>query len=90
MFIYGDSGLGKTHLLKAIAYEIANNKPDMKVIYTTGENFTNELIKSIAEKDTTNFHEKYRNTDFLLVDDVQFVITSYSIHYTKLYDRPTP
>ncbi len=73
LFIYGDSGLGKTHLLKAIAYEIANNKPDMKVIYTTGENFTNELIKSIAEKDTTNFHEKYRNTDFLLVDDVQFI-----------------
>ena len=73
LFIYGDSGLGKTHLLKAIAYEIANNKPEMKVIYTTGENFTNELIKSIAEKDTTRFHDKYRNADFLLVDDVQFI-----------------
>ncbi len=73
LFIYGDSGLGKTHLLKAIAYEIANNKPDMRVIYTTGENFTNELIRSITEKDTTNFHEKYRNADFLLVDDVQFI-----------------
>lgn len=73
LFIYGDSGLGKTHLLKAIAYEIANNKPEMNVIYTTGENFTNELIKSIAEKDTTRFHEKYRNADFLLVDDVQFI-----------------
>ncbi len=73
LFIYGDSGLGKTHLLKAIAYEIANNKPDMNVIYTTGENFTNELIKSIAEKDTTRFHDKYRNADFLLVDDVQFI-----------------
>lgn len=73
LFIYGDSGLGKTHLLKAIAYEIANNKPDLKVIYTTGENFTNELIKSIAEKDTTFFHDKYRNVDYLLVDDVQFI-----------------
>ena len=73
LFIYGDSGLGKTHLLKAIAYEIANNKPEMNVIYTTGENFTNELIKSIAEKDTTRFHDKYRNADFLLVDDVQFI-----------------
>ncbi len=73
LFIYGDSGLGKTHLLKAIAYEIANNKPEMKVIYTTGENFTNELIKSISEKDTQYFHEKYRNADFLLVDDVQFI-----------------
>lgn len=73
LFIYGDSGLGKTHLLKAIAYEIANNKPEMNVIYTTAENFTNELIKSIAEKDTTRFHEKYRNADFLLVDDVQFI-----------------
>lgn len=73
LFIYGDSGLGKTHLLKAIAYEIANNRPEMNVIYTTGENFTNELIKSIAEKDTTRFHEKYRNADFLLVDDVQFI-----------------
>lgn len=73
LFIYGDSGLGKTHLLKAIAYEIANHKPELKVIYTTGENFTNELIKSITEKDTTNFHDKYRNADFLLVDDVQFI-----------------
>lgn len=73
LFIYGDSGLGKTHLLKAIAYEIANNKPELTVIYTTGENFTNELIKAIAERDTTNFHEKYRNADFLLVDDVQFI-----------------
>ncbi len=73
LFIYGDSGLGKTHLLKAIAYEIANNKPELTVIYTTGENFTNELIKAIAERDTTNFHDKYRNADFLLVDDVQFI-----------------
>lgn len=73
LFIYGDSGLGKTHLLKAIAYEIANNKPELAVIYTTGENFTNELIKAIAERDTQNFHDKYRNADFLLVDDIQFI-----------------
>ncbi len=73
LFIYGDSGLGKTHLLKAIAYEITTNKTNLNVIYTTGENFTNELIKAIAEKDTARFHDKYRNADFLLVDDVQFI-----------------
>ncbi|MFA5658678.1 MAG: DnaA/Hda family protein, partial [Oscillospiraceae bacterium] len=73
LFIYGDSGLGKTHLLKAITYELANNRSDLNVIYTTGENFTNELIKAITEKDTAKFHDKYRNTDFLLVDDVQFI-----------------
>lgn len=73
LFIYGDSGLGKTHLLKAIAYEIATNKPELDVIYTTGENFTNELIKAIADKDTSRFHDKFRNADFLLVDDVQFI-----------------
>jgi len=73
LFIYGDSGLGKTHLLKAITYELAHNQPDLKIIYTTGESFTNELIKAITEKQTTLFHEKYRNVDFLLLDDVQFI-----------------
>ncbi len=73
LFIYGDSGLGKTHLLKAIYYEVITNKPDLNIIYTTGENFTNELIKAISDKNTAEFHEKYRNLDYLLVDDIQFI-----------------
>ena len=73
LFIYGDSGLGKTHLMKAIVHEIKKNNPSMNIIYTTGENFTNEIVKAIAENTTIEFHEKYRNADILLVDDVQFI-----------------
>ncbi len=73
LFIYGDSGLGKTHLLRAIENEVRRNHPEMNVIYTTGEQFTNEIIQAVAEKDTISFHEKYRNCDFLLVDDIQFI-----------------
>lgn len=73
LFIYGDSGLGKTHLLKAIEHEVRKNNPDMNIIYTTGESFTNELVKSVADKDTYSFHEKYRNADYLLLDDIQFI-----------------
>ena len=73
LFIYGDSGLGKTHLLKAIEHEVRKNHPEYNVIYTTGESFTNELVKSVADKDTYTFHEKYRNADYLLMDDIQFI-----------------
>ena len=73
LFIYGNSGLGKTHLLKAIEHEVRKNYPDLNIIYTTGESFTNELIKAISDKNTIDFHEKYRNCDFLLVDDIQFI-----------------
>ncbi len=73
LFIYGNSGLGKTHLLKAIEHEVRKNHPNMNVIYTTGESFTNELIKAVSEKNTVEFHDKYRQCDFLLVDDVQFI-----------------
>ncbi len=73
LFIYGDSGLGKTHLLRAIENEVRSAHPEMNVIYTTGEQFTNEIIQAVAEKDTISFHEKYRNCDFLLVDDIQFI-----------------
>ena len=73
LFIYGDSGLGKTHLLKAIEHEVRKNFPDLNVIYTTGESFTNELVKSVSDKDTYSFHEKYRNADYLLMDDIQFI-----------------
>ena len=73
LFIYGDSGLGKTHLVKSIEHEVKRRDPDMKVIYTTGESFLNELIKQIGLKNMVAFHEKYRNADFLIVDDIQFI-----------------
>ena len=73
LFIYGDSGLGKTHLLKAIEHEVRKNHPELNIIYTTGESFTNELVKSVADSDTYSFHEKYRGADFLLMDDIQFI-----------------
>ncbi len=73
LFIYGDSGLGKTHLLKAIENEVRKNHPDTKIIYTTGENFLNELIEAIKSNTQTEFHNKYRGADFLLIDDIQFI-----------------
>ena len=73
LFIYGNSGLGKTHLLNAICTEIKNNNPDAKIIYTSGEDFTNELIQSLEKKTMAEFHNKYRTIDVLLVDDIQFI-----------------
>lgn len=74
LFIHGPSGLGKTHLLTAIANELKEYNPNKKIIYVSGETFANELIDAIKmKKDTSQFHEKYRNTDVLLVDDVQFI-----------------
>lgn len=73
LFIYGHSGLGKTHLLLAIMNEIKQQRPDAEIIYTSGELFTNELIYYIGNHNTYAFHEKYRNCDVLLVDDIQFI-----------------
>ncbi|MDE5736803.1 MAG: chromosomal replication initiator protein DnaA [Oscillospiraceae bacterium] len=72
LFIYGASGLGKTHLVTAIKHEVMKANPDRKAIYVTGETFGNELIKSIDQRDTTVFHDKYRQADVLIVDDIQF------------------
>lgn len=72
LFIYGDSGLGKTHLLMAICHEYKLNHPDSNIIYVTSEEFGNELISCISKKTTESFHEKYRNADILLIDDIQF------------------
>ncbi len=77
LFIYGGVGLGKTHLMQAIANFIMQNNPSLKVQYVTSEVFTNELIESIrTEKNTSNksFREKYRSVDVLLIDDIQFII----------------
>ena len=73
LLIYGDSGLGKTHLMKAIEYDVRKNNPELKIVYTTGESFINELVKAIETKETVKFHDKYRNADFLLVDDIQTI-----------------
>ncbi|MDD6276864.1 MAG: chromosomal replication initiator protein DnaA [Clostridia bacterium] len=73
LFIYGNSGLGKTHLLNAICHAIKEKRPDYNIVYTRGEDFTNELVRYIAQKSTEEFHQKYRNADILLVDDIQFI-----------------
>lgn len=73
LFIHGNSGLGKTHLLNAIAHSVKKSHPEANIVYTRGESFTNELVKYIGQKSTEAFHDKYRNADILLVDDVQFI-----------------
>lgn len=73
LFIYGESGLGKTHLLKAIGSYVDANFPEKKIIYVSSEKFTNELIQAIKENQTWRFREKYRLADVLIIDDVQFL-----------------
>ena len=73
LLIYGSSGLGKTHLMKAIAYEVKRRNPGYDIVFVKGDDFTNELVESIAKKTTAKFKEKYRNADMLLIDDVQFI-----------------
>ena len=73
LFIYGESGLGKTHIMHAIANRIAEKYPDKKVLYTTSENFLNDLIDSITQKTGAKFRYHYRNVDVLMIDDIQFL-----------------
>ncbi|MEG0754120.1 MAG: DnaA/Hda family protein, partial [Angelakisella sp.] len=73
LFIYGDSGLGKTHLVCAICEEVKKNNPSYNILYVKGEEFTNELINAISHHETHVFHEKYRAADMLAVDDIQFI-----------------
>ena len=73
IFLYGPSGLGKTHLMQAIGNEILKNSPDKNVVYVTSERFTNDMIESIQQKNMGTFRQLYRNVDVLLVDDIQFI-----------------
>ena len=73
LFIYGGSGLGKTHLINAVCEEIKKNNPGFTILSVKGEEFTNELITAIRNGTTQQFHAKYRQADVLAVDDVQFI-----------------
>lgn len=73
LFVYGGSGLGKTHLMHAISHVITKNFPSMKILYVTGEQFTNELIDSIRYERQVEFRNTYRKIDILLIDDIQFL-----------------
>lgn len=73
LFIYGSSGLGKTHLLLAIGHSIHERDPQKQIAYVTGDEFTNQLITAIKSGSTSDFHEKYRSADLFLVDDIQFI-----------------
>lgn len=73
LFIHGPSGLGKTHLLHAIANHVKSKGQDVNIIYVTSEDFTNQLIQSISNKTTEKFRNKFRNADMLMIDDIQFI-----------------
>lgn len=74
LFLYGGAGLGKTHLMQAIAYHIITHNPNLRVLYVSSETFTNEVIEAIRNNKNDELRAKYRNLDVLLIDDIQFVI----------------
>ena len=73
LFIYGDTGLGKTHLMQAVAHDIVQRKPNTRVIFVGTEQFTNDLVTAIKSGSTPDFRRRYREADLLLVDDVHFL-----------------
>jgi len=73
LFIYGNSGLGKTHLLLAVGAVIHEKQPEAKVVYIKGDEFTNDLVRSIQQGEMMAFRHKYREADLLLMDDIQFI-----------------
>ncbi|MBP1737265.1 MAG: chromosomal replication initiator protein DnaA [Oscillospiraceae bacterium] len=93
LFIYGDSGLGKTHLLYAVAHTIHKKFPSFRITYIKGDAFTNELVRAIREGKNQEFREKYRNSDVFLMDDVHFIAGRESTQeemfhtFNALYER---
>lgn len=73
LFLYGGVGVGKTHLMQAVAHGLFLRKPTFKTIYATSEEFTNEIVEAIRNKNTKNFRTRFRNLDLLLMDDIQFI-----------------
>jgi len=73
LFIYGGVGLGKTHLMHAIGHHILRNNPEMKILYVSAEQFTNEFINGLRDSRIDVFHKKYRQAELLLIDDIQFL-----------------
>ncbi len=73
LFLYGGVGLGKTHLMHAIAWHIGENNPQRKVLYLSAEKFMYQFIRALRDKDTLEFKAKFRNVDVLMIDDVQFI-----------------
>lgn len=72
LFIHGPSGMGKTHLITAIANEVRKNHPDFNIVYVTSETFGSDLVNALNNGLISDFHDKYRNADILLIDDIQF------------------
>ena len=93
LFIYGPSGVGKTHLLYAIANGIRRQIPDANIVYIKGDEFTNELIAAIASGKNVEFRSKYRESDLFLIDDIQFIAGKESTQeeffhtFNKLYEE---
>ncbi len=93
LFIYGGVGLGKTHLMQSIAHYIMTERPDYKIIYTTTETFSSELITAIKNRTQEAFKKKYRDIDVLLIDDIQFIagkdstMEEFFHTFNALYDR---
>jgi chromosomal replication initiator protein len=79
LFIYGPSGIGKTHLLYAITNRILDRYPDKKIVLISSEEFTNQLVDAIGKKTTAQFRDKYRSVDVLLIDDIQFAAGRISV-----------
>ena len=93
LFIYGNSGLGKTHLLYAMINRLKQKNPNVKIIYTKGEDFTNQMISCLTNKTMEDFRDKYRTCDVLLIDDIQFIAGKISTQeeffhtFNALYDE---
>ncbi len=85
LFLYGGSGLGKTHLMHAIGMHVMENYPDYKILYVSSEMFTNEFIKALMENKMPDFKDKYRKIDVLLIDDIQFIEGKESVQNEFFY-----